>query len=520
MSLLHKRPKVCNNIKPFLAISLKKVYCLQMCFRLINFAEIMNSIKRIKLMKRPFSLLILLLMAAMNVCAEDYGSYYRNMPVSMPVSVTPTIPDYTVSINDFGGVGDGITLNTEAFEKAIAELDSKGGGHLTVPAGIWLTGLISLKDNIDLHIERNAIIMASPDRSLFIKVKDGKKDRKCTPMISASKRKNISITGEGVIDGNGVYWRPVKRSKVSDVEWNSFKSMGGTEKEDGKLWFPYDLKHYDNIASSPERQETMRTHLIRFTECENVLVKGVTIQNSPKFHLIPTRCNNVVVDGVTIRCPWNAQNGDALDLSSCSNVLVVNNTIDAGDDGICMKAGAGQSGVGNGPCENILIENNTVYHAHGGFVIGSEFTGGMKNIVVRNNRFNGTDTGLRFKSGIGRGGKTENIFISDIYMTDIKDEAIVFECTYVDKKYSVKDSDNKVTVAKDAPFAPEFTDISISGIVCRGAKTAVSAHGLPGLNCVHGVTIDNSVFFYTDKDKDIDSNVDVKISNTKFETFR
>ena len=318
-------------------------------------------------MKR-FVLLCLSYILAVNVVqADDYGEYYNNLPVNMPIVNAPVIPDYSVNIKDFGGVGDGLTLNTEAFSKAISALNKKGGGHLVVPAGIWLSGLISLKDNIDLHLEKNAILLASPDRSLFIKEKDGKKDTKCTPMINASKRKNISITGDGVIDGNGAYWRPVKRSKVSDTEWKDFLYMGGTETEGEKLWFPFNLKHFDNIASSPEAQEKMRTHLIRFTDCENVMVKGVTIQNSPKFHLIPTRCKNVIVDGVTIRCPWNAQNGDALDISSCRNVLIVNNTIDAGDDGICMKGGAGESGVKYGPCENILIENNAVFHAHGGF---------------------------------------------------------------------------------------------------------------------------------------------------------
>lgn len=471
-------------------------------------------------MRRKALLCLLMLPLFAAAQTKDYGKYYTNLPVKMSQPVLPSIPANTVNLKDFGGVADGVTLNTEAFSKAISALNKKGGGHLVVPAGIWLTGLISLKDNIDLHLEKNAVILASPDKSLFIKEKDGRKDKKCTPLISASKRKNISITGQGIIDGNGAYWRPVKRAKVSDTEWNEFMSMGGTQAEGGKLWFPFNLKHFDNIAASPEAQEPMRTHLIRVTDCENMLFEGVTLQNSPKFHLIPTRSRNVTVDGVTIRCPWNAQNGDALDISSCKDVLIVNNMIDAGDDGICMKAGAGQSGVGYGPCENILIEDNTVFHAHGGFVIGSEFTGGMKNIVVRNNTFSGTDTGLRFKSGVGRGGKTEGIYISNINMTDIKDEAIVFECTYVDKKYSVKDGESgKTAVAKDAPFVPEFTDIHISNVVCRNVKTAVAAHGLPGFNTIHGITIDNSTFFYTQKDKDMDSDADIKFTNTKFVTF-
>ena len=358
-------------------------------------------------MKKLIVLAVVMVVGFASAIAADYGKYYQNLPVKMVQPLAPEISDYSVNIKDFGGVGDGLTLNTEAFAKAIKALDNKGGGHLVVPEGVWLTGLISLKDNIDLHLEKNAILMATPDRTQHFKVKDGVKDKKCSPLISASKRKNVSITGEGTIDGNGAMWRPVKRSKVSDVEWKEFTGMGGTETEGGKLWFPFNLKHFENLAATPEAQEAMRTHLIRFTDCDRVLVSGVTIQNSPKFHLIPTRCTNVIVDGVTIRCPWNAQNGDALDISCCREVLLVNNTIDAGDDGICMKGGAGKKAAPDGPCENILIQDNTVYHAHGGFVIGSEYSNGMKNIVVRHNRFSGTDTGLRFKSGVGRGGKTE-----------------------------------------------------------------------------------------------------------------
>lgn len=157
----------------------------------------------------------------------------------------------------------------------------------------------------------------------------------------------------------------------------------------------------------------------------------------------------------------------------------MNNTIDAGDDGICMKGGAGKKVEGDGPCENILIQDNTVYHAHGGFVIGSEFSNGMKNIVVRHNTFSGTDTGLRFKSGIGRGGKCQNIYVSDIMMSDIKGEAIIFECTYADKKYSVSDDKDKTVVPQNAEYVPEWSDIHISNVVCRGAKTAVSFTDCP-----------------------------------------
>lgn len=471
-------------------------------------------------MKKTCLLVLSLLASVLTATAGDYAKYYVNMPVEIQKATPPSIPDNSVNLTDFGAIGNGIFLNTEAFSKAISTLDKQGGGHLIVPAGVWLTGPISLKDNIDLHLERNAVIMGAADRSLFIKSADGKTDNRCSPLITASKRQNISITGEGTIDGNGALWRPVKRSKVSDVEWNDFKSMGGTVSAKGDLWFPFDLKHYDNFAATADKQESMRNHLIRFSDCQNVLVSGVTLQNSPKFHIIPTRCQNVIIDGITVRCPWNAQNGDAIDLSSCQQVLIVNNTVDAGDDGICMKAGAGEGGVKAGSCSDILIQDNRVYHAHGGFVIGSEFSGGMNNIVVRQNLFSGTDTGLRFKSAQGRGGKTSNIFISDITMTDIRGEAIIFECSYFDNKVNAGKKKDATAEVKPAPFTPEFTGINIKNVICRGAKTAIKAVGLPGLQCIHGITVSNSVFFYTKKDKNIDATADVAISGCQFITYK
>ncbi len=435
--------------------------------------------------------------------AEGYKKYYQDMPVELRQVTAVAIPENTVTLTDFGGVGDGVTLNTEAFRKAISALTKKGGGRLVVPQGVWLTGPIQLKDNIDLHITRNAIVLFSPDKSLFVD-KDGKSSR-CDAGIKASKRKNIAITGEGIVDGNGVQWRPVKRGKVSDVEWKRFKEIGGVERGNGQLWYPWDVKAgYPNIAETPEQQEKMRQDLVRLTDCENVFIKGVTFQNSPRFHVHPCNSRNVIIDGVTVRCPWNAQNGDAIDISDCHQVLIVNSVVDAGDDGLCMKSGNMKPTALVNGCEDILIQDNTVFHAHGGFVIGSESITGMKRIVVRQCQFSGTDTGLRFKSGIGRGGKTEDIFISDIVMNDITDEAIVFQCDYVDRPAG--HDEKKETKAVKLEKVPDFTDIDITRVVCRGTKTAIKAKGVEGLDCIHDIKISNSTIVYSQKGLDIDEN--------------
>ena len=417
------------------------------------------------------------------------------------------IPDRQVTLTDFGGVPDGVTSNTEAFRKAIAALDKQGGGTLVVPEGVFLTGPIVLKNCIDLHLERGAVILLSPDKREFLE------KGKVRPGISASKRHDVRISGEGIIDGNGAWWRAVKRSKVSDTEWKEFLKMGGTVTDDGTLWYPFGLKAFPDIADSYLEQEKMRTHLVRFTDCERVCVTGVTIQNSPKFHLVPQHCTDVTIDGVTVRCPWNAQNGDGIDIMQCQRVVVTHCTVDVGDDGICLKGGAGEKSLAAGPCKDILIEYNTVFHAHGGFVIGSEFSGGMENITVRHNTFCGTDTGLRFKSAPERGGKTRNIVIHDIQMTDIRDEAIVFQTDYADRPAGF-DSNQP---AQTQNFLPDFSDIHISRVVCRGCATAVRASGT--LATVHDITLKDCTIFYHEKATVLDDPQMIRMDNVRFLTF-
>lgn len=451
------------------------------------------------------NLMTLCLFLPVSMEAQDYSKYYQNLPVKMAQVSRPQIPANELNIKEVGGVGDGVTLNTEAFSKGISKLNKMGGGRLVVPQGVWLTGPIVFKDNIELYLDKNAIIYFSPDKRLY--VVESSKSSRVEPCIKASKRKNIAITGSGIIDGNGAQWRPVKRNKVSDAEWSAFKQMGGVERQNGTLWYPWELKSgYPDIKDSPEEQEKMRNDLVRFTDCENVLFEGVTFQNAPKFHVHPCYCKNVIVDGITVRCPWNAQNGDAIDFSDVNVGLIVNSTVDAGDDGLCMKSGTYKENAKANGCEDILIQDNTVYHAHGGFVLGSETISGMRRIVVRNCRFSGTDTGLRFKSGLSRGGKTEQLFVSDIVMADIKDEAIAFQCDYVDRPAGSDPNKVPVFTEEQKKKAPEFQDIHISNVVCRGTKTGILAAGILGLDCVHDIDISNCTIVYDKTGQQIDEN--------------
>lgn len=472
-----------------------------------------NELRQIMKAKRLFSLCALL-GAFTTLHAADYTSYYTNLPTQVKAVEAVVIPRNEIKLTEVGGVGDGVTLCTTAFEKGIAKLTEMGGGRLTVTQGVWLTGPIMLKDNIELHLEKNALVVFSPDKTLFLDKKENAS--RVYPCIRASKRQNIAITGEGTLDGNGQQWRPVKRVKMSDVEWNQYLEMGGQVTEKGDLWYPWQMKNgYQDIAESAVKQEGMRNDLIRLTDCKNVLIEGVTVQNSPRFHVHPCYCENVIIDGIKVRSEWNVQNADGIDLSDCHQALIINSTVSVGDDGICMKSGKPSKSHSISGCEDIVIQDNTVNHAHGGFVLGSETAAGIRRIVVRQNIFSGTDVGLRFKSGLGRGGKTEALYISDIMMNDIASEAIIFQCDYVNR-HAGDDGKEPVFTEAENKWAPNFQDIHINNVVCRGCKTGIKASGIEGLNCVHGITIKDCSIIYNKTGKQIDEKTaQLQMSNVR-----
>ncbi len=392
---------------------------------------------------------------------------YQGVPFDMAKVEQPLFPDYRVSIVDFGAVSGSRSLNTDAINGAIRHVNERGGGVVVIPAGMWVTGPIELLSNVCLHTESNAFVLFSPDYSLYTMSANensgGMKSRSLSP-IRAYKAENIAITGRGVFDGNGNVWRMVKRGKMTDNQWQKLISSGGVLTDGGKVWYP---------TEALARRDT-RPNMIRLWECKRVLLQGVTFRNSPAWCVHPIHCEELIMSGISIINPWYAQNGDAIDVESCNRVVIYNCTIDAGDDAICIKSGKDEAGRRRGwPCQNVVARDNVVYHGHGGFVVGSEMSGGVKNIYIDNCTFIGTDVGLRFKSTRGRGGVVENIYCNRINMFDIANECLLF-----DLYYGVKNADMSAAKPVD-DSTPEFRNIYISNLSCIGGGRAMFFNGLP-----------------------------------------
>lgn len=438
--------------------------------------------------------------------------YLRDLPFAAPELTEGHFPDHSETIAEKGAVPDGKTLATKAFRDAILSCSKAGGGTVIVPPGTWLTGPFALEDNINLRVEQGAVVQFTPDIAEYplIRGLNGKSKRyQITPPIHGYGLKNIAITGEGIIDGAGEAWRPVKKEKQTARQWKDLIASGGVVSPDGKVWWPSQgalegekyLKDLEAASAGREltaedylkAREYLRPNLIELVSCRGILLDGPTFRNSPRFHVHPSQSEDIIIRNIRIQADWWAQNGDGLDLSACRNVLVYNSTLDVGDDGLCIKPGRPGSSQSPGPaCQNIVIADCVVYHAHGGFVIGSESNGGARNISVRNCVFIGTDVGLRFKSARGRGGLVENIFVDGIQMRSIGSEAILFDMFYGEgdpASEAARSSDTRGAEAVTA-LTPEFRNFSIRNVVCNGAAQAIRISGLPEMP-VRNISIQN-----------------------------
>ncbi|MGE5361581.1 MAG: glycoside hydrolase family 28 protein [Bacteroidales bacterium] len=441
----------------------------------------------------------------------DPRSLTADLPFAMPNVALPRIPTRTVRITDHGARGDGATLNTQPIAAAIAACAVAGGGRVVVPRGVFLTGPVELKSRVDLHLERGAVLLFSTQFEHYPLARtsyEGGPSVKTRSPIWARGSEDIAITGEGVIDGSGQAWRPVKKSKMTAGQWQALVASGGVVDAAGSTWWPSrdamngaeTVKTLDSrgenvpLGEYAAAREYLRPVMISLVECRRVLLDGPTFQNSPAWNIHPLLSEDLVVRNVTVLNPWYSQNGDGIDVDSCRRVIVQNCRFDVGDDAICIKSGKDEYGRKRGrPTEDVIVTDNIVYHGHGGFTVGSEMSGGVRNILVERCTFLGTDVGLRFKTARGRGGVVEKIWVRDVQMKDIPTDAIGFNMYYGGEAPTDVGEGKAAASRPSMPVddgTPQFRDITLTKILCRGADRAVMIEGLPEMP-IRGIVLDD-----------------------------
>jgi DNA sulfur modification protein DndE len=463
-----------------------------------------------------------------NLVAEDFvtqalplrnwlkKSVYPNTFVyQLPQINVPHFKKDTFSVVKYGAKANGLHLNTTAINMAIDMAHENGGGTVLVPAGLWLSGPIVLKSHVNLHLASGAVLQFSNRREDYPVIEttwEGNAAFRCQAPISGVGLVNVGLTGLGSIDGAGQVWKHVKKAKLTDTQWKTLLASGGVLNDKKDTWYPSEASKYGNenmawtnkkvagktLADYEKIRDFLRPNMVSLTQCRNVLMDGPTFVNSPAWTLHPLLCSHITIRNVHVKNPWFGQNNDALDLESCNNGQVENCTFDTGDDAICLKSGKDEEGrLRAKPTENIIIRNNTVFHGHGGVVIGSEMSGGVRQIYVNNCSFLGTDIGLRFKTKRDRGGVVENVFISDISMSNIPGEAILFDMYYEAKDpVPLEGESQALPLIQPQPLGvgtPAFRSFFIENVMCKGAETAILLRGLPEMN-IKDITIMNSNF--------------------------
>jgi DNA sulfur modification protein DndE len=334
---------------------------------------------------------------------------------------------------------------------------------------------------------------------------------RCQSPFTAENLENIAITGEGIINGNGFYWRPLKKDKMTETEWKAHqKEYGGVLTEDKKTWYSSAkalkgslTNNIGKLAGGKTTQDFedikdfLRPNMIRIYQCKNILIEGVTFENSPAWTTHINASEHITIKNLTVKNPWFGTNTDALDLESCKNALVEDCHFDTGDDGICIKSGRDAEGRKRGlPTKDVIVKNCVVYHAHGGFVVGSEMSGGTNNMFVSNCTFIGTDIGLRFKTTRGRGGMVENIYVNNINMKDIAAEAVLFDMYYMAKDPVVLAGEKREPpVVEFKPVdesTPQFQNFYLRNITCNGAAKGIFIRGIPEMH-IKNIFIENAV---------------------------
>ncbi|HLR50721.1 MAG TPA: glycoside hydrolase family 28 protein [Candidatus Sphingobacterium stercoripullorum] len=346
--------------------------------------------------------------------------------------VAPEFRDVEYAVTDFGAVGDGVTLNTEAINKAIETCSAEGGGKVVVKKGIFLTGALFLKSNVNLHLEEGSVLLFSRDTDDYPIVFTRWEGMECmnySPLIYAYEQENIAITGAGTLDGNADndnWWF-----------WSGKDRFGYTKERPGVQKPARDKLHEMMAARIPVKERVfgdghyLRPNFIQPYKSKNIWIQGVTMTNSPMWNINPVLCENVIVEDVKIDS--HGPNNDGCNPEASKNVWIKGCYFDTGDDCIAIKSGRDQDGRDIGvPAENIIVENSIMKDGHGGVVIGSEIAGGAKNVYALNNIMDSPhlDRALRIKTSSSRGGVIENVFMYNTKIGRYKEAAIRFNMFY------------------------------------------------------------------------------------------
>lgn len=403
-------------------------------------------------------------------------------------------------VTKFGAKKDSSAKATLAIKKAIAAASVAGGGTVYFPAGKYLTGPIHLKSNITILIDAGAELHFSDDFNDYLPMVESRYEgvdvKSFSPLFYAYKADNITIRGRGKINGHGKKW------------WDFVE--GYKETQPRSIWQKtFDSLNREILLPDDPRQMKrgfLRPPFIQPMYCTNVLIEGITIVNSPFWTVNPEFCENVTITGVTILNP-PSPNTDGINPESCRYVHISNCHISVGDDCITIKSGKDIPGRTKArPAENYTITNCTMLSGHGGVVIGSEMSGGVKKIVISNCVFDGTDRGIRIKTTRGRGGVVEDIRVDNIIMKNIKDQAIVLDMEY-----------SRVPVEPLSERTPAFRNIRFSNITAY-TKQAMFINGLTEMPVqeisLHDVVFESETGIIIKNARDLALS-NVKINNRK-----
>lgn len=360
----------------------------------------------------------------------------------------------------YGAKNDSSRKATAAINKAISAAVKAGGGTIYFPAGKYLTGPIHLKSNITIFIDAGAELHFSDDFDDYLPMVESRYEgvdvKSFSPLFYAYKAENIAIKGRGIINGHGKKW------------WNTVEGFDDT-KPRNKYQRLFDSANKNILLPDDPKQMKrgfLRPPFIQPMYCKNVQVEGITIINSPFWTINPEFCENVTIQGVTINNP-HSPNTDGINPESCKYVHISNCHISVGDDCITIKSGKDIPGrTKAAPAQNYTITNCTMLSGHGGVVIGSEMSGDVKNIVISNCIFDGTDRGIRIKTARGRGGVVEDIRVDNIIMKNIGEQALLLDMEY-----------SKVAPEPVSERTPKFRNIRFSNITAY-TKTAMYVNGL------------------------------------------